>query len=119
MNGLEKYVVSKTLQDATWEHTTFLRGDVGEEVAALKERIGGDIVVFGSGDLVDALMQHHLVDEFRILVYPVVLGSGKRLFRDGRDTSDLRLVGTQVFSSSTVLLTYEPAGESPSSEYVG
>lgn len=90
MNGLEKYVVSKTLRDATWENTTFIRGDVAEEVAELKEQIGGDIMVFGSGDLVDALMQHDLVDEFRILVYPVVLGSGKRLFRDGRDTSDLQ-----------------------------
>ena len=118
MNGLEKFVVSKTLRVATWENTTFLRGDVAEEVAALKERIGGDIMVFGSGDLVDALMQHDLVDEFRILVYPVVLGSGKRLFRDGRDTSDLRMVGTRAFSSGTVLLTYQPAGESPSSEYV-
>jgi class 3 adenylate cyclase/dihydrofolate reductase len=118
MNGLEKYVVSKTLRVATWENTTFLRGDVAEEVAELKERIGGDIVVFGSGDLVDALMRHDLVDEFRILVYPVVLGSGKRLFQDGRDTSDLRMVGTRAFSSGTVLLTYQPAGESPSSEYV-
>ena len=118
MNGLEKYVVPKTLRDAAWENTTFLRGDVAEEVASLKERIGGDIMVFGSGDLVDGLMQHDLVDEFRILVYPVVLGSGKRLFRDGRDTSDLRLVGTRAFSSGTVLLSYQPAGESPSSEYV-
>jgi class 3 adenylate cyclase/dihydrofolate reductase len=118
MNGLEKYVVSKTLHVAEWENTTFLRGDVPEEVAALKERIVGDIMVFGSGDLVDALMQHDLVDEFRILVYPVVLGSGKRLFRDGRDTSDLRMLGTRAFSSGTVLLTYQPAGESPSSEYV-
>ena len=118
MNGLEKYVVSKTVREATWENTTFLRGNVAEEVAALKERIAGDIMVFGSADLVDALMQHHLVDEIRMLVFPVVLGSGKRLFREGRDTSDLRMIGTRAFSSGAVLLTYEPASERPSSEYL-
>jgi class 3 adenylate cyclase len=118
INGLEKYVVSKTLREPMWENTTFLRGDVAEDVAALKDRIEGDILVMGSADLVDALLQHDLVDEFRILVYPVVLGSGKRLFRDGRDTSDLRLVGTRAFNSDTALLTYHPAGETPSSEYV-
>ena len=108
MNAIPKYVVSKTLRVAAWENTTFLRGDVVEEVAALKERIDGEIVVLGSGDLVDALIQHDLVDEFRIIVYPVVLGSGRRLFREGRDTSDLRMIGTRAFSSGTVLLTYEP-----------
>ena len=116
MNTMPKYVVSKTLQDATWENTTFLRGDVVEEVTALKERIDGEIVVMGSGDLVDALMQQGLIDEYRILVYPVVLGSGKRLFREGRDTSDLELVGTRAFSTGTVLLTYRP-GDGASSEY--
>jgi len=117
MNGMPKYVVSRSLQETMWENTTFLRGDVAEEVTALKERIDGDIVVFGSGDLVDALLQHRLVDEIRLLVYPVVLGSGKRLFRDGRDTSDMQLVGTRAFASGTVLLTYQP-GDGATSEYV-
>lgn len=118
MNAMAKYVVSTTLREASWNNTTILRGDAADEVARLKERVGGDIAVFGSADLVDSLLRHDLVDEFRILVFPVVLGSGKRLFREETDIFHLRLVGTRAFSSGTVLLTYEPAGEGPSSRYV-
>jgi class 3 adenylate cyclase/dihydrofolate reductase len=118
MNAIEKYVVSTTLREATWNNTTIIRGDVADEVARLKQRVAGDIVVYGSADLVDSLLRHDLIDEFRILVFPVILGSGKRLFRDETDIAHLRLVGTRAFSSGTVLLTYEPAGEGPSSRYV-
>jgi class 3 adenylate cyclase/dihydrofolate reductase len=118
MNGLPKYVVSRTLTEAEWNNTVILRGDMAQEVSELKGQQGGDILIFGSADLVNSLMKHDLIDEYRLLVFPVVLGSGKRLFRDESDTSHLRLVSTRAFSSGAVLLTYEPAGEGPSSEYV-
>jgi dihydrofolate reductase len=117
MNRVEKYVVSTTLREATWNNTTIIRGDVAGEVAKFKERVARDILVFGSADLVDALMELDLVDELRIMVFPVVLGSGKRLFRDERDVSHLRLTGTRPFNSGVVLLTYEPGAEGPSSKY--
>jgi class 3 adenylate cyclase/dihydrofolate reductase len=118
MNGLPKYVVSRTLRDAEWSNTVILRGDVAQEVSELKDQPGGDILIFGSAELVNSLMSHDLIDEYRFLVFPVVLGSGTRLFRDESDTSHLRLVDVRAFSSGAVLLTYQPAGESPSSEYV-
>jgi len=117
MNSIEKYVVSTTLKEAEWNNTVILRGDIAEEVSKLKQPHGGDILIYGSADLVNSLMKHDLIDEYRLLVFPVVLGSGKRLFRDESDTSHLRLVGTRAFSSGIVLLSYQPAGESPSSEY--
>jgi class 3 adenylate cyclase/dihydrofolate reductase len=117
MNGIKKYVVSRTLRDAEWNNTTVLRENVREEVAGLKQRHGGNILIYGSADLVNSLMPYGLIDEFRLLVFPVVLGSGKRLFREESDTSHLRLVRTQAFSSGAVLLTYEPAREGPTSEY--
>ena len=116
MNGLTKYVVSKTLREASWENTVILRGT--DEVAELKRKTGGEIVVFGSADLVNDLMKDRLVDELRLLVFPVVLGSGKRLFRHSTDSSYLQLVRTRAFGSGVVLLVYEPAGTIPSSGYV-
>jgi hypothetical protein len=94
-----------------------LRGDIAKEILRLKRQPGGDILVFGSADLVNSLMKHDLIDEYRLMVFPVVLGSGKRLFRDESDTLHLQLVGTRAFSSGVVVLTYEPASEGPSSEY--
>jgi class 3 adenylate cyclase len=117
INGMKKYVVSTTLNDATWSNTSIVRGNVTEEVGRLKEQSGGDILIHGSSDLVNSLMKHDLIDEYRLMLFPVVLGSGKRLFRDESDTSHLELVGTRAFSSGVVLLTYRPAGESPTSEY--
>jgi len=118
MNAMPKYVVSTTLARADWNHTVILHGDFSREISELKDRHDGDILVNGSGDLVDALTTHGLVDEYRFLVYPVILGSGKHLFRDGTDTSHLRLVGTRAFSSGVVLLSYQPASQTPSSPYV-
>jgi class 3 adenylate cyclase len=118
MNSLEKYVVSTTLREPTWNNTKVIRGDLSDEVAKLKERTDGDILVFGSAELVDSLLELDLVDELRIMVFPVVLGSGERLFRDERDISHLRLVGSRAFDSGVVLLTYEPRDEGPSSTYV-
>ncbi len=118
MNDIPKYVVSTTLKEVDWGNSTILRGDVATEVAQLKEQPGGDIVVYGSADLVAALMKHGLVDEYRFMLFPIVLGSGKRLFRDGVDTSHLRLVESQTFGTGIVFLRYEPGQGVPTSEYV-
>jgi class 3 adenylate cyclase/dihydrofolate reductase len=118
MNSLPKYVVTKTLKDPDWANSHVLDGDPAEEVRKLKEQDGGDILVFGSADLLDSLLEHDLIDELRLEVYPVVLGSGKRLFRDRRATKHLRLRETRTFASGVVLLTYESASSGPTSKYV-
>ena len=110
MNGYPKYVVSTTLEEPLeWNNSTLIKGNVAEEVLRLKQQPGKDILVFGSGELVNTLMQHGLIDEYRLMVFPVVVGSGKRLFEDGTDTKVLRLVGTETFTSGVVVLSYRPA----------
>ena len=109
MNGMSKFVVSTTLKEAGWNNSRVIRENVAEEVATLKQQIGRDILVYGSADLVRSLMQYDLIDEYRLMVFPIVLGAGKRLFRDGSDTTTLRLVEAETFSSGVVLLTYQPA----------
>lgn len=118
INAIPKYVVSNTLKRAEWSNSTIISGDVAAQVAKLKEQPGGDMVVYGSPDLVDELLKHHLVDEYRLLIYPVILGSGKHLFRDRIDMHHLRLVESRTFKSGVVLLTYAPAREAPTSRYV-
>ena len=118
VNELPKFVVSKSLGHADWDNTTILRGDPAEEAAALKARIDGELLVYGSADLVSALMSAELVDEYRIIVFPVVLGSGKRLFRDESDLRYLRLTSARTFPSGAVLLVYEPETEAPEGKYV-
>jgi class 3 adenylate cyclase/dihydrofolate reductase len=118
MNSVPKYVVSRTLKRADWNNTTIISGDVSTEVAKLKAQPGGDLMVYGSADLVDELLRHDLVDEYRLAVYPVILGSGKRLFRDRIDTHHLRLVGTERFPSGVVVLTYVPDPDVPTSRFV-
>ena len=107
MNNLPKFVVSTTLAGAEWQNSTVLKGDVAAEIANLKDRPGGDILVAGSAQLVRTLAQNDLVDEYRLLVYPVVLGSGKRLFGDGK-RSELELRETRSFDSGVVLASYRP-----------
>ena len=111
-----KYVISKTMGDPDWGNSKVLRGDLGEEVRRLKAQRGGDLVVYGSADLVHGLLELDLVDEFRLLVFPVILGSGKRLFRDGIDTRHLRFVSSRAFPSGAVLLTYVREGAPPSDD---
>jgi class 3 adenylate cyclase len=117
INGIPKYVVSKTLSRANWTNSTIISGDVAAEVAKLKTQEGGELVVYGSPDLVDELLRHDLVDEYRLLVYPVILGSGKHLFRDRIDTHNLRLVRSRAFSSGVVLLAYAPEQAPRTSPY--
>src|SRR5262245_15350337 len=118
MNAMPKYVVSSSLSRADWSNTTILSGDLRREVAELKARPGGELVVYGSPDLFDQLLKDGLVDELRLLVYPVILGSGKRMFRDRIDTHHLRLIRSRTFASGVVLLSFEPAAEAPTSRYV-
>jgi class 3 adenylate cyclase/dihydrofolate reductase len=118
MNSIPKYVVSNTLKRADWANTTIISGDLRAEVAKLKTQPGGEILVYGSSDLVDELLRHDLVDEYRLLIYPVILGSGKRLFHDRIDTHHLRLVDSHTFGSGVVLLTYVPESVVPTSRFV-
>ena len=117
MNSIPKYVVSRSMTEAAWNNTTILT-DPKRGVAALKEASGGDIVLFGSADLLNALLGMDLIDELRLMVFPVVLGSGKRLFRDETDTTYLRLVDSLTFTSGVAVLTYQRADARPSSKYV-
>jgi dihydrofolate reductase len=111
LNSATKYVASRTLDTVEWQNSTLLEGDAGEAVARLKDEDGPELQVHGSADLIQTLLKHNLVDEFRLWIFPVVLGSGKRLFADGVIPAGLRLVDSQVFDTGVVMATYEPAGE--------
>ncbi len=110
-NTMPKYVVSSTLEEPEWNNSTVLKGDVVVEVAKLRQEQDGDIVVHGSARLVQTLVEHDLVDEFRLMVFPVVLGSGKRLFGELSDKKALRLVDSRVVGDGVAILIYEPASE--------
>jgi dihydrofolate reductase len=106
MNAMPKYVISKTLERADWANSTILEGDLVHEVTALKGRYDGDILVAGSGALVRGLLAHGLIDELRLMVFPIVLGSGKRLFGDADDAVTLSLAGVRSVGEGIVILTY-------------
>lgn len=105
MNSLPKYVVSTTLGEAGWNNSTVIRSNVVPEIKALKEKADQDLLVFGSITLVDTLRQHDLVDEYRLLVYPILLGAGKRMFQDGNETK-LQLKESRSFETGVVLVRY-------------
>jgi dihydrofolate reductase len=106
-NSMPKYVVSSTLKDPDWTNTTVLDGDVVEEVTKLKDELDGDVVVHGSAQLAQTLVEHDLVDELRLMIFPVVLGTGKRLFGETTDKKPLRLVDSKVVGDGVMILTYE------------
>ena len=108
-NSMPKYVVSSTLKDPEWSNSTVLDGDVAEEVSKLRQESDGEIVVHGSAQLVQALVDHGLVDELRLMVFPVVLGAGKRLFGETSDKRRLRLADSKTVGDGVAILTYEPA----------
>ena len=108
MNSLPKYVVSSTLEKLEWNNSRLIKGNIAEEVSRLKQEPGQDILLAGSADLVHLLMQHDLIDEYRLMVHPVVLGGGKRLFREASARKVLRLVDTKRFDTGVLVLTYEP-----------
>ena len=108
-NSMPKYVVSSTMGEPTWNNTTVLKGDVADEVAKLREREDGDIAVHGSASLVQSLLEHDLVDELRLMVFPVVLGTGKRLFGETTDKKRLRLMDSRLVGDGVNILIYAPA----------
>jgi dihydrofolate reductase len=105
-NAMPKHVVSSTLEVPEWQNSTVVRGDVGDEVAKLRDRYNGDLVVHGSAQLVQTLFQLDLVDELRLMVFPVVLGSGKRLFGETSDKKALRLVDSKIVGDGVAILIY-------------
>jgi dihydrofolate reductase len=107
LNSLPKYVVSSTLQEPKWNNSTVLRGDVVSEVSKLKQELAGDIVVYASYQLGRTLIEHDLVDELRLVVYPVVLGAGERLFGETSDKKPMRLVDTKTIGDGLAFLTYK------------
>jgi dihydrofolate reductase len=109
MNSMPKYVVSSTLREASWENTTILSGDLADEVAKLHREIDGVILVAGSAQLVQGLLERDLVDELRLMVFPVLLGEGKRLFGDVSEKKPLRLTDSGTLGDGIALLTYVPA----------
>jgi dihydrofolate reductase len=110
MNNMAKYVVSTSLKKLDWNNSRLIKANVAEEVRKLKQQPGQDILVYGSGTLVNTLLQHDLVDELRLMVHPVVLGSGKRLFDNNAETMKvLKLAESKTFPSGIVLLSYHPA----------
>ena len=108
MNSLPKYVVSNTLELADWEHSTIIRGDIAGQIRKLKEGSGGDILVYGSARLVHFLLAEGLIDQLDLMVQPIVVGEGKKLFPDGTATTTMKLVKTRVHNTGNVVLTYEP-----------
>jgi dihydrofolate reductase len=107
LNSLPKYVVSSTLTDAAWNNSTVLAGDVGEEISRLRDRLQGQILVYGSGQLATALLDRGLVDELRMMIYPIVLGEGQRLFGEAADATGLRLIQLRAVGEDLARLTYQ------------
>jgi dihydrofolate reductase len=109
MNNLPKYVVSTTLDKVEWNNSRLIRGNIPEEIKKLKQEVQRHILIEGGSDLVTLLMQHDLIDEYRLLVHPIVVGKGKRLFREGSQKKELRLIEARALSTGVVALTYQPA----------
>jgi dihydrofolate reductase len=111
LNSLPKYVASRTLEDVSWAGSTLIKGDLAAEVAELKRRPGRELQVHGSGVLARTLMQHDLIDEYRLLTYPIVLGRGERLFANGARPAALRLLDSKTTGAGVTIDLYEPAGQ--------
>ncbi len=121
LNALPKYIASTTLNSADWHNSWLLGGggggDVAAEVAKLKEQPGNELQIHGSGGLAQTLIEHDLIDEYRLLIFPVHLGSGKKLFRDGAKAAALRLTHSSTTSTGVIIATYEPAGPAQHGSY--
>ena len=109
LNHVTKYVASRTMTTADWENTTVLNGDVAAQITQVKQQEGGTISVLGSADLAQTLMAHDLVDEYQLMIHPLVLGSGKKFFRDTEQVRRLELVGVTPTTTGVLLTTYRPA----------
>jgi dihydrofolate reductase len=111
LNDATKYVASRGRPDLSWRNSVLLKGDAAEAVAALKQESGPELQVHGSADLLQTLLRHNLIDRFRLMTFPVLVGSGKRLFADGTAPASLAVVDSKVNTKGVVMSTYEPAGE--------
>lgn len=109
LNSVPKYVVSSTLENADWNNTTIIKGNIPEEISKLKQQPGNEIMVEGSAELVQLLTETGLVDEYRFMVHPVIMGSGKRLFRDGMHAAGLKFIKAQPLDSGVIVLYYQSA----------
>lgn len=110
LDNTQKYVASRTLKEPLpWKNSTLLEGDAAEAVAGLKEKPGKTLLIMGSGELVQSLARRHVIDEYVLLIHPLVLGSGRRLFPDGGVSASLRLVNTKTTPNGVVIVTYQPA----------
>ena len=117
LNDATKHVASRTLQSLDWANSVLIEGDVAEGVAALKQQRGPELQVHGSANLIQTLLRHGLIDQFRLWVFPVVVGSGKRLFEDGSVPSGLKLIDSAVSTTGVVIGTYVPAGDIPTGSF--
>jgi dihydrofolate reductase len=111
LNTQPKFVVSTTLQKVEWNNSTLIKGNLAAEIAKVKQQISGNIGLTGSATLVQSLMQADLIDEYHLLVHPIVVGKGKRLFKDGMDTAKLKLVKSIPFAGGVIALVYQPADQ--------
>ncbi len=111
LNSAKKYVVSKTLDQLGWSNSTLLSGEIVKEIRKLKEQNGPEIQVHGSGNLIQTLLEHHLIDEFRIWIFPVLIGKGKHLFGEGEYASNLKLVESKTSTTGVIIATYQPGGK--------
>jgi dihydrofolate reductase len=109
LNAVPKYVVSSTIEHAQWSNATVLHGDVARELAKLKQDVDGDILVYANYDVINTLLEHDLLDELRLVVFPVVLGSGRRLFDELGESKPLRLVDARTIGDGLLLVAYAPA----------
>ena len=117
LNAATKHVASRTLESVDWTNSTLVEGDLAGAVRSLKEADGPEIQVHGSWDLIQSLLEHELVDEFRVMVFPVVVGPGKRLFGDATHAAGLELVDSAVSSTGVIMATYRAAGEIPTGSF--
>ncbi len=111
LNDATKYVASRSHPTLDWSKSVLIEGDTADAIAALKQEDGPELQVHGSGDLIQTLLRHNLVDQFHLLIFPVIIGSGKRLFADGTIPSGLKLVDSKVSATGVMMGTYEPAGD--------
>ncbi len=110
-NATKKYVVSHQAQELSWQNSKLITGDVVSEIKKIKDESGPDLWVHGSGDLIQTLLKNHLIDKMHVWIFPVTVGSGKRLFAEGTQADGLKLVDSKVSTTGVIIATYEPAGE--------
>ena len=111
LNSARKYVVSRTLDEVNWNNSTLITGNLEQAIRNLKEQKGPEIQVHGSGNLIQTLLEHDLIDEFRLWIFPVMIGKGKRLFGEGTHPAGLKLIDSKTSTTGVIIATYEPAGE--------